>query len=163
MSEWIEIGQIVGALGLRGQVKVAPLTDFTTRFDKGNRVRIDDEWYEILECTWHRNRPTLRLTGLKKREDAEAMQWKYIKVPADSLPELDDDEYLLEDLIGCAVFTLDGESLGAVDNVLALPAQDVLVIGDIMIPVVEEFVKEILLDEKIIKVQLLEGMRNEAD
>lgn len=160
-SEWISIGQIVGALGLRGQVKVMPLTDFHARFEAGNRVMIEDEWYEILECSWHRGRPNLRLTGLKKREDAEKMQWKYLKVPADSLPTLEEDEYLLEDLIGLQVETEEGEKLGEVTDVLALPAQDVLVIGEIMIPVVDEFVKEIDLDAKLIRVKIIPGMRGE--
>ncbi|MFN8220950.1 MAG: ribosome maturation factor RimM [Fimbriimonadales bacterium] len=157
-DDWVSIGQIVGAFGLKGQVKVKPLTDFPSRFEPGTRLRIDGEWYEVEKVTWNNDRPLVKLDRVKKREQAEALQWKYLEVPASSLPELEEDEFLVEDLLGMKVISTDGNELGVVDDILNMPAQDILVVGKLMIPVVKEFVKDIDLDGETIKVELIPGM-----
>ena len=58
------------------------------------------------------------------------------------------------------MITKEGRPLGKVDQVLPYPAHDVLVVGKIMIPAVQEFVKEVDLEGKRIVVKLLEGMED---
>jgi 16S rRNA processing protein RimM len=155
----LRVGQIVGAFGLRGQVKVEPLTDFAERFDKGAKLLLKDSWVTVESSSLHKGRPLLKLSGIDDIGAAEALQWQFLEADADERPELEEDEFLTEDLIGLEVFTTEGESLGEVQDVLALPAQDVLQVGEIMIPVVKEFVKDIDLDTGRIVVQLIPGMR----
>jgi 16S rRNA processing protein RimM len=154
----VRIGQIVGAHGLRGQVKVEPLTDFWERFDKGTRLRLRDDWVTVESSSVHKNRPLLKLSGIDSIDAAQALQWEYLEAILDTEPELEEDEYLTEDLIGCRVVTTDGRDLGEVEEVLGMPAHDVLQIGEILIPVVKEFIKNIDLDEEVITVELIPGM-----
>lgn len=152
------IGQIVGAFGLKGEVKVEPLTDFWERFKKGSRLRLKGDWVTVEGYREHKNRPLLKLSGVNDATAAEALQWEYLEAILTDGPDLDDDEYLTDDLIGLKVVTTDGRELGEVDEVLAMPAHDVLQIGEILIPVVKEFIKEIDLDEEVITVQLIPGL-----
>jgi 16S rRNA processing protein RimM len=76
---------------------------------------------------------------------------------------LDDDEYRVDDVIGLKVVTIDGKELGKVDRVDPYPAQDILIIGDIMIPFVEQFVTDIDFEVGIITVDLIPGMLGEED
>lgn len=160
-SGFVQIGQIVGAHGIKGHVKVQPFTDFLQRFKKGSRLRLKGDWVEVKECMIHKDRPVLLLSSVKDRNDAEALQWQYLECAAGDLPELEDDEYLTEDLLGLKVVTEDGLELGEVDDVLDLPAQSVLVVGEVQIPMVKEFVKDIDLDAETITVHLIPGMLGE--
>jgi 16S rRNA processing protein RimM len=157
----LKIGQIVGPHGIRGLVKVEPLTDFDEHFEAGARVRIGDNWYEITSCSWHKNRPLLGLSGVDSMNAAEELRWKFLEAFPLEDPDLEDDEYLVEDLLECRVVTEEGEDLGVLDEVEPMPAQDVYRVGEIRIPAVKEFVREIDLENKVITVRLIPGMRGE--
>ena len=60
----VKVAQIVGTFGLKGQLKVQPLTDFVERLEKGHRLMLKGDWIEVEECSWHKNRPILRLSGI---------------------------------------------------------------------------------------------------
>ena len=157
-SSFIPVGQIVGVWGLKGHVKVEPLSDFPSRFDAGARLRLDDEWIEVQDCLWQKGRPYVKLAGVNDPDQARALQWKYLESTEQEL-ELDEDEYRTQDLIGLRAETSEGEVLGKVDDVLMLPAHDVLVVGEIMIPATKEFVLDVDIEGGMILVQLIEGMR----
>lgn len=154
----VRIGQIVGAFGLRGELKIEPLTDFWERFQKGARLRLRGDWVTVESYREHKNRPLLKLSGVNDATGAEALQWEYLEAILTDGPELDEDEYMTDDLIGLRVVSTDGRELGVVDEVLSLPAHDVLQIGEILIPAVKEFVKDIDLDAEVITVQLIPGL-----
>jgi 16S rRNA processing protein RimM len=155
---FVRVGQIVGAFGLKGQVKIQPLTDFAeTRFFKGARLRMGGEWVEIQAISSHKGRPLVKLKGIDTVEAAEALQWKYLE--AADRPKMGKDEFLVKDLLGLTVQTVEGETLGKVDDVLPNPAHELLVVGEIMIPMVAQFVKKIDLGTKTLTVQLIPGMR----
>jgi 16S rRNA processing protein RimM len=155
-TERFEIGQIVGAFGIRGQVKVNPTTAFGSRFAKGNKIFVDGKEFVIEAVQWHKGRPLLTLPGVQTMSQAEALQWKYLE--AEGAPELDEDEFLIDDLLGLKVVTDKGLELGEVDDVESYPAHEVLVVGQVRIPLIKEFVKDIDFDNEIMTVSLIYGM-----
>jgi len=155
---YVQVGQIAGAFGIRGHVKVEPLTQFLDRLEVGRRLKLGDEWVTVEHFAMHKGRPLLKLSGVDTMSQAQALQWKYLEGP-DERPTLEEDEFLTQDLVGLEVFTVDGEQLGVVDDVMAMPAHDVLQVGEILIPAVKEFVTEIDLDKGRVTVQLIPGMR----
>jgi 16S rRNA processing protein RimM len=156
----VTVGRIVGAFGLKGEMKVEVLTDFPdVRFEPGAKVLMKGDWVEVETARWHQGRLLVKLCGMEDVETVKKLQFNYLQAPAEGRPELEQDEFYLEDLVGLKVRTVDGEALGEVDEVLEMPAHDVLVIGEIMVPVVKEFVKEVDLDAGMITVQLIPGMR----
>lgn len=157
-KDYVRVGRIVGAFGLRGQVKLELLTDFVGRFEKGKTYLVNGNEMELEGLSWHKERLLLKFVGVDTIDQAEALQWAYVEAHADELPPLEEDEYLTADLIGMMVVTRGGRELGPVSEVLALPAQDVLVVGEIMIPAVKQFVKSVDLQSRRIEVELIEGM-----
>ena len=157
-SKRIPVGRIVGAFGIRGQVKVEPLTDFGERFDTGRILYLDGEPLKIKSSQFHKNQFLLGFSEVPDATAAERLQWKTLEADDDVDLDLEEDEYLTRDLIGLMVLTVEGRPLGKVDEVLPYPAQDVIVVGSIMIPAVKEFVKQVDLENKKIIVKLLEGM-----
>lgn len=154
----VRVGQIAGAFGLRGQVKVQPLTDFAAeRFRKGSRLRLNGDWVEIESVSLHKGRPLLKLKGVDTIDAAEALQFKFLE--AADRPKMAKDEFLVTDLLGLEVRSTGGEQLGIVDEVLQNPAHEILVVDEIMIPFVEQFVKGIDWRTRIVTVELIPGMR----
>ena len=160
-GKFIKIGRIVGAHGIKGYVKVEPLTDFLDRFKKGTRLRLEGNWVEVIDSSIHKGRPLILLSTVKDRNDAEKLQWKFLEAAPEAPPELAEDEYVTDDLIGLEVQTEEGEVLGEIDEVMAMPAHDVVVVGDILIPLVKDFVKLIDLENEVMVVRLIPGMRGE--
>lgn len=161
MSERTPIGKIVGAHGLKGQLKIEPLTSFLSRFDKGESVFLDGNKHKIQTSQIHKGRPLIKLAGIDTIDHAEKQQWKILE--AEGTAELDEDEFLVEDLIGLKVVTIEGELLGTLENVEDYPAHEVLLVNNIRIPFIDEFVEEINFDEETIRVRLLYGMRPGED
>lgn len=152
------VGRIVGAHGLRGEVKVELMTDFIERLDVGRRLRLDTEWTTVESARFQSHRLILKLSGIDGVDAAKAWLWHYLESTDLTGPELEEDEYVSADLIGMMVSTTQGEELGPVDDVLAKPAHDVLVVGEHLIPAVKQFVKQVDPETRRIEVELIEGM-----
>lgn len=154
----VRIGQIVGAFGLRGELKIEPLTDFWERFHKGARLRLQGDWQTVVSYREHKGRPLIKLTGTEDISAAEKLQWQYLEAIVEERPELDEDEFYVEDLIGLRVVTDEGLDLGVVDEVVTTPAHDLLQVGEALIPVVKEFILSVDLEEGLVTVHLIPGL-----
>lgn len=154
------IGRIVGVFGIKGEVKVEPLTSFLQRFDRGEVVFVSGMEHKVEGSRLHQGRILLKLDGINDPDQARALQWSIVESNQDSELDLEEDEFRTDELLGMSVVE-DGVVLGEIDDVLALPAHDVLVVGDIMIPAVKAYVKKVDLKKRIISVKLIEGMRGD--
>jgi len=166
-GKFVAIGKIVATFGLRGALKVSPMTDFPERFEVGKRVFIGGEEYRITRVAWHKKESKKKasqvriwLGGIHRIEEARPLVGKTIYVPAHDKPNLEENEYLVQDIIGLSVYEEEGKYLGKLKNIIHAPAQDILCIDDLMIPAVREFIKKIDLEEKKIIVRLIPGMKN---
>jgi 16S rRNA processing protein RimM len=123
----IRVGQVMGAYGLAGAVKVLPLTDFEDRFDPGARLVLDGCAREV---EWSREgHPGLvvKLQGIDNRTFAELFRGRYLEVPQEEMRELETGRFYHRQVIGLAVVNMAGESIGVVEEVLERPANDVWV------------------------------------
>lgn len=155
------IGRIVGSFGIKGEVKVQPLTDFEERFDPGQTVFVGTSPLKIESSRFHKGQWLLGLEGCTSRSAAEELQWENVYALSEGRPELPQDTFLTKDLIGMEVFEEDGTPLGIVEEVLPYPAHDLFQVGGILIPVVREFVRAVDPTARRITVRLIEGMKGE--
>lgn len=162
-SSFVRVGQIVAPHGIRGGVRVFPLTDFHERFEKGSFLFIRGERYKVTDCAWHKGQARLQLNRVSTVEEAEKLKWEYLEVKAGSRPNLGTDEYLTQDLIGLHAVTPEGEELGPVEDVIASPANDLLVVAGAMIPAVKQFVKRVDLEKGEIVIQPIPGLFGELE
>lgn len=162
--ERVVIGQIVASHGIRGQVRVFPLTDKPDRFKDLDEVYLDQatEPVGLESASLHKNMVLVKLEGVGTRDQADALRGTYIEIPlADRLP-LEKDHYYISDLEGLEVLTDQGQALGRLSRVLTGHANPVLEItsdgGEVLVPMVKEFVKEIDLEAGRIIISPIEGM-----
>ena len=84
-------------------------------------------------------------------------------VPLAAVPQLQEGEYYHFQLLGMNVLTEEGECLGRVREILETGSNDVYVVsgesGDVLIPALTEVIREVRLNEGLMVVKLLEGLR----
>ena len=98
-------------------------------------------------------RPLVRLEIAPGRDKLEPLRGAEIEAPDVASPELEEDEYLAEDLAGCRV-VVGSETLGVVREMLALPSCEALVLdgSDVVVPLVRDAIESIDVEAKVIVV-----------
>jgi 16S rRNA processing protein RimM len=164
------VGLITTAHGLRGEVKVELHTDFPERFASDVVVYLGEalERAVIGEVRPHQGQLLLQFHGTDDRTKADALRGLWIFIPEDEAVQLDEDTYFVHDIIGLAVQTTKGEPLGTVEEVLFTGANDVYVVRppgepkrEILLPAIEEVIKEVDLENGVLTVELLPGLLDE--
>lgn len=158
--QFLEAGEIVTTHGVRGEVKVLPWVDdaeFLTDFD---RVRIDGATYSVETCRVQKNCNLLKLKGVDTMEQAQQLRGKIVEIFRD---DASDELIFAAELIGVRVFSGDVE-LGKITDVLDYPGNKVYVVEgehSYMIPAVKQFICSTDLDDNMMQVQIIEGMRTD--
>ncbi len=153
----------MGTFGVRGELKLLPSsigedavrkgTPAALRFEDGREERR----LEITQARKHKRLFIVRLAEIATADDAERLVGAELWTARDNAA-LAGNEYLDDDLIGCAV--LQGErTIGSVRAVRHHSAQDMLELdGGAFIPLVGAFVREIDVDARVIRVELPPGL-----
>lgn len=166
------VGRVWRPHGVKGELKVYPETDDPERFadlgavytgttpNTAGKMGVESVRFQ---STKKGTIVVLKLAGIDSREDADALRKASVYAAEDDLPSLADDEFFLHDLVGLAVESEDGVDIGTVDEVLDLPAQDILVVrrsdgSSAMVPVVAEFIVDIDLVSERIVIRPIEGL-----
>ncbi|MCT4606367.1 MAG: ribosome maturation factor RimM [Marinisporobacter sp.] len=168
MPTLLKVGQIVNVQGIRGEVRVYPLTDYKERFEELEWVYMDDNREEkiyIEKVRYKNNLVLLKLKGINDRNEAERLKNKYLTIDRENARVLPEDTYLIVDLIGLKVFTDEEKFIGTVKNVIQNTGQDLYEIEDaknpkitILIPAVGAFIKEISIEKGQMIVTPIEGL-----
>ena len=117
MVETLKIGLIVKPQGVRGELKIQPLTDDINRFRKLKSVIIDEKTYPVTKVTVGGGVVFLSILGVSDRDQAESYRGKFISVSRENAVELKKDNYFIVDILGCIVYTDQDEKVGEVIDV----------------------------------------------
>lgn len=168
----ILIGKILGPHGIKGTLKIKPFTDFLDRFDKDKIVKIKFEEtlfeFVIEESFLHKNFVCIKLKGIDDINQAMKFKNCEIVIEEDELRTLDKDEYYIHDLIGLKVLDDDDNEIGVITDVISLVSNDVYEIElqnkkKVFYPAVKDFIKEIDISKKIIRIKNYEGFFDTND
>ena len=156
MQETLKIGLIVKPQGIRGEVKVQPLTDDINRFKNLKEVLIDGKNYRVISSIIGGNVVFLAFSGVLDRNQAELLRGKYLCVTRENALSLEKGRYFIADIIGCSIITDDGCTVGEVTDVFS-SRTDVFTVkcvdGQIMrFPFLLDTVKKVDIESKIITV-----------
>ncbi len=159
---FLQAGEIVSTHGVHGEVKMLPWSDGPEFLCGFHRVRIDGTDYVIENCRIQKTCNLLKLRGVDTVEAGQALRGKTVEVYRADAPV--EDIYAAE-LIGMTVFHK-GEFIGEITQVLDLPGNAVYVVKgqyEYMIPAVKQFILETDLDQNVMQVALIEGMRSDEN
>jgi 16S rRNA processing protein RimM len=145
------VGLVRGVRGLRGEVRVEILTDNEERFAVGSVVYVEGSDRRLTVVSSQRDGPGLlvRFREIPDRNSADGLREKYVEADAADLPA---DTWFWHDIVGCAVFTVEGEELGTVADVFRVSESEVYVVrgarGEVLVPAVSAIVRELVPAEK---------------
>ncbi|MCS7459509.1 ribosome maturation factor RimM [Paenibacillus doosanensis] len=171
MSEKLyTVGKIVNTHGIRGDLKIVPQTDFPDeRFAKGSALVFFDPQKQtrmpvIVESAREQKKMfVVKFKGFDNINDVEKYKGWLLKVEEQYLSELPDDEFYYHEIIGCTVVTDEGEELGKISEILSPGANDVWVVEcekgkPVLLPYIDEVILEVDVENKRVKVHLMEGL-----
>ena len=166
MNELLQVGTIIKTHGIRGEVKVYPLTDDIGRFKQLKEVVLEPDSdnipLEIENVKFQKNIVILKFKGYDSINDIEMHIKKGIYVTRDNAVELDEDEYFVADLIGLKVITDEGEEFGKVTDVMHTGANDVYVIEhngkEVLVPAIKQCIIDVSLDNRTMTIHLMKGL-----
>lgn len=168
MAQFFNVGKIVNTHGIRGELKVMPLTDFPEeRFAKGSKLVIDTE-KDIIpvvvdSARYHKNMYVVKLEGYGNINEVEKYKGSMLKVSEEYQTELPDHEFYFHQIVGCDVITDEGEELGKVKEILTPGANDVWVVKmkngkEVLLPYIDEVVLHVDINNKKVTVHVMEGL-----
>lgn len=169
MNERIVIGKIIGAHGIRGEVKVFPITDNVRRFNKLKKCFVTKEdgtvvkEFEVRSSRVDKTNALVTFKDIIDRTEAEKLKGLFVSVDRDDAVKLPKNSYFIADLIGVEVIDDELGSLGKVKNVFETGANQVLQVKrqgkqDLMIPFLKAICYDIEPENGFIKVKLPDGL-----
>ncbi len=122
MTDKLTIGEIVGVHGVRGELKVKPLTDEPEQISELQTIEITQKGkaapYTPLAVRMHKGMVLLTLKEVTDRNAAEALRGAFLTISRDQAQAPGEDEYYITDFIGMNVVSNAGEAVGRVTDVL---------------------------------------------
>lgn len=157
----VPVGRIAGVFGLAGELKCDPTSAGRTLFFEGAELECaragESAPVRIVGVRPHQGRLLIRIAGVDDPEAAKAFAGAVLRAPRERIA-LEAGEYWDSDLVGCAVFGVDGREYGQVSAVEHYPASDMLVVAGTMLPMVAAYVRAIDLGEKRITIDPPAGL-----
>lgn len=168
MDDYLVIGLIKGVHGVRGRLRVMPLTDEPERFKQlaNCLVRTGKKGlaeYELEDVSFHGQQVLLKLAGIDSKEKGQELYNCEIVVERSAAIELDQDSWFVPDLLGCSVCDGARGDLGSLVDIMLFPHHDIYIVRqkgekDLLIPALKTIVKEIDIAAKKIDVDLPAGL-----
>ncbi|MBI2941813.1 MAG: 16S rRNA processing protein RimM [Chloroflexi bacterium] len=158
------IGEVLGPAGLGGDLRIRPLTDFPERIPRLKTIHVGESLrpYPVVEASVRRNTVILKLAGVDDAAAALELRGALVRIPRELAAPLPEGHYYLHQILGLSVKTTAGEPLGSVVDILRTGGNDVYVLegprGEVLIPAIEDVVKEIALDRGEIVIEPLPGL-----
>jgi 16S rRNA processing protein RimM len=163
----VTVGRIIRPHGNRGQVVVAPESDFAEdRFRPGSTLlaRRDAETPASLVVTASRfqaGRWIVGFEGVSSIDEAESLRGLDLRIPEEELRELGPNAYYAHQLVGCDVRTVRGERVGVVSRVDLTTGVPVLVVtarGEVLVPFVDAICRRVDPAGRLIEIDPPDGL-----
>ncbi len=162
--QYLAVGRVAAAHGVRGEVEVEVHTDFPQRFAPGARFLAGErkEALVVENVRPHKKRLLIKFETVDDRTRAERLRGEWLYVPIEEAWPLGEDEYYEHQIIGLEVWTDEGEYLGLVDHIIYTGANDVYVVqgprGEVLLPAIRDVILDIDLEAERMTVHLLPGL-----
>jgi len=162
---YLKIGFIKNTHGIKGELKVLPLTDNPKRFKKLKEVFVLVKGLyqkeEIEKVRFSNEFVLLKFKNYKDINGVSFLKNCYIYIDRKDAVSLKEWEFFTQDLIGCAIF-YKGSNIGIVSDILNSGANDNLLIKtndnrEVIYPFLRYFLEKVDIDNKIITINQYEG------
>ena len=166
MEELLKVGIIASTHGVRGEVKVFPMTDDVRRFQDCKELLLDTgkekKKVEIESVKFFKQFVILKFRGYDSINDIEAYKGKELYVTRENAVSLEQGEYFIADLIGLSVFDEEENRIGTLKDVIETGANDVYSVetdeGEILLPAIRDCILDVDVEGGKMHVHILPGL-----
>jgi len=134
LVELAAIGKVINTHGVKGGLKVLPLSDFPERLKVLSHVFLEQgvsvKEHKVIDAFVHGRFWVVFLRGIDSCDSAERLIGSLISIPLSERMPLPKDFYYLDQIIGLEVYTVNSVYLGRVQEVLQTGSNDVYVVRD---------------------------------
>lgn len=171
LKKYLEVGQIVGTHGVRGEMRVNPWCDspdFMKQFKHFYLSKDGAEPLKVISCRPHGNIALLKVEGIDSIDAANRIMRKVLYMDR-AEANLRQGENFIQDLIDCTVSDADtGTVYGKLTDVMETGANDVWQITDekgkeYLIPAIKEVIAETDVEKGVIKIRPMKGIFDDAN
>jgi 16S rRNA processing protein RimM len=168
---FLVVGKIVGSHGVNGNLKVRSYAESEAVFKPGKSILVIqsghiEKKYLILWAKAHGKTTLLSLKGIEDRDAADSLVGAGVFIERTGLPALEEGSYYWIDIIGLSVFSTDDQYIGRIESIMPTGGNDVYVVKnqntsdhhEILIPAIASVVLNIDFKNKIMRVDLPEGL-----
>lgn len=164
--DYTVVGKIINTHGVKGEVKVFPLTDDMKRFSYLKKAYIGEDKLEVnlQNVKYHKGFVIIKFKEFDNINQTTCFIDDFIYVDDENRIVLPEDHYFIHDLMDCKVFDISGKKIGVIKDILQTGSNDVYVVDDninnkeYLIPAVKAFVREVNIVDKKIIIDPIEGM-----
>ena len=163
----INLGKIVGTFGIKGELKIYPLTNYKEMFLDFEYLllsnRKDFQKVNVEKARIHKNTVIVLLEGITSINQAQEFIGKEIFIEESLMPELDETEEYVYKLLGMKVYLENDELLGSITDVFDNGAHSIYEITnemgkEILIPVIDDTIISRDFNEGKMVVKVLPGL-----
>lgn len=159
----VAVGEINSPWGIKGHVKVTPLTSNPERLQPKQQVFVGDLALTITDAKIVGKIPVVQFSSFTTRNSVESLKGSLIEILEKDLPKLPENIFYIHDIVGLTVFTDDDEVVGEVIEVLQTGANDVYVIRpsngkDVLIPALESVIVAIKIEDESLIIRSNTGL-----
>ena len=119
MQETLKIGLILKPQGIKGQLKVQPLTDDINRFKNLKEIIIDQKVHKVISTIISGPTVFLELFGVSDRNVAETFRGKFLHVKREDAVALEEGRYFVADIIGSKVISKEKGVIGEIIDIFS--------------------------------------------
>jgi 16S rRNA processing protein RimM len=167
-DELVLLGKVTAPHGVRGYLRVFLFSGNADTLLSADAVVLKgtggEKVYKLSDTKVHGKKVLVMFEGFDDINLVLPLVGQEIYVPKAQLPVLEEGEYYWHDLLGMKVYSVEDELLGELVEVVATGSNDVFVVrttdGELFIPATEEVVKNLDFSRGIMRVELLEGLRD---
>lgn len=168
MERYFEIGKVAGTHGLKGTLRVFPITEDPYRFELLKQFIIENkgkkQTFHIQKIAYHKKFVLVTVEELTDINEAELYKGATIWIPEQQALPLEENEYYIRDLYGLSVLTEQGEELGTLAEIYETGANDVYAVRkegqkDLLIPAIKQCILSVDIPNGKMIVKLLEGLK----
>jgi 16S rRNA processing protein RimM len=163
-ESFLAVARIVGAHGIKGEVRAEIITDFPERLKQTPRLYRGEGHVpvDLERARLEKHGAILKLAGVGTRDEAESLRGQILYVPEAEAVALPGDSYFWHQIIGLSVRSDDGDELGEVADIMQTGSNDVYVVRsdsrELLLPAIKDVVQDIDLAAGVITVHLMEGL-----
>jgi len=142
---FVAVGRVLAPFGLKGELKVLPLTDNPARFRPRAKLWAGTQPVSVAASREAQGYVYITLKGFSDRTSVDRFRHALLQVPESDLPPLAEGEYYRFQLLGLTVVDRRGDLLGTLDEVIETGANDVYRVrladgSDLLLPAVADVV-----------------------